>query len=85
MSCGKPVVASDISGVGELLTNYSCGVVVQPDDSQGLARAIIRVLDDDRLAFRIGREARRITLQFFTWRIISEKISQVFEMTVETR
>jgi glycosyltransferase involved in cell wall biosynthesis len=85
MSCGKPVVASDISPVGELLAKYSCGILVQPDDSHDLARAIIRVLQDRNLALRIGMQARRIALQFFSWRAIAEKIARVCEAAIYTR
>ena len=85
MSCGKAIVASDISAVRESLGKYDCGIVVQPGDPRELAHAIIRILEDSNLALRIGKEARQIALQFFSWRTTAEKISRVCEATVAAR
>lgn len=85
MSCGKPVVASDIPPVGELLAKHGCGILVQPDDSPDLARAIIRILQDRILALRIGMQARRVALQFFSWRAIAEQIARVCEAAISAR
>lgn len=45
MAAGVPVVASRVDGVCEVLRIHQDGVLVQPCDSQGLATAIIAMLD----------------------------------------
>ena len=44
LSCGRPVVASNVGGIPELL-NSRCGVLVPPGDARQLAHALLRALD----------------------------------------
>jgi teichuronic acid biosynthesis glycosyltransferase TuaC len=44
LSCGLPVVASNVGGIPELL-NSRCGILVPPGDAQQLARGLSRALD----------------------------------------
>ena len=81
MACGKPVVASNIPGVGDLLTRNGCGLAVEPDDAIALAQNLIRLLSDDRLALEMGKRARKTAVEFFGWNTISERIEHVCYMT----
>jgi teichuronic acid biosynthesis glycosyltransferase TuaC len=44
LSCGLPVVASNVGGIPELL-NSRCGILVPPGDAQQLAQGLLRALD----------------------------------------
>jgi len=55
---GRPVVASEVGGLGELLRDAGGGLLVPPEDAPALARALIEVLTDDALAERLGRAGR---------------------------
>ena len=44
LSCGRPVVASDVGGIPELLDSW-CGILVPPRDAQQLANGLARSLD----------------------------------------
>jgi len=57
MAAGKPVVATEVGGTGELLRGR--GVLVPPGDPEALADGLARVLGDPVLAARLGAEARR--------------------------
>lgn len=59
MSCGLPVVASDVPGVHEILAAGDCGCLVPPDQPAEMARAIERILDDAGFARRMGANARK--------------------------
>jgi glycosyltransferase involved in cell wall biosynthesis len=59
MSCGLPVVASDVPGVREILATGECGLLVPPDQPAEMARAIERILGDAELARRMGANARQ--------------------------
>jgi len=61
-SGGMPVVASDVAGLAEVVTDGTTGLLVPPDDPEGLARAVRRVLDDDARRAQVvanGREEAR--------------------------
>lgn len=54
----KPIVASDIDGVREVIRNEKTGLLVPRADSQRLADAISRLLDERDFAARLGNRAR---------------------------
>jgi mannosylfructose-phosphate synthase len=65
---GVPVVASHlVPFVTEYLVEARGAVVVQADDVSGFARALERLLADDDLCKRMGRNAYRATIPYFTW------------------
>jgi L-malate glycosyltransferase len=61
MAAGRPVVATDVGGTGELLRER--GVLVPPSDAERLADGLAQVLGDPSLAARLGEEARDWSLR----------------------
>ncbi len=59
MACGRPVVATRVGGVAELVANGETGIVVPPRDSLALARGIVRLLNNTRLAASMGERGRQ--------------------------
>jgi glycosyltransferase involved in cell wall biosynthesis len=59
MSCGLPVVVSDVPGVREILAGGERGSLVPPDHPAEMARAIERILGDAEFARRMGANARQ--------------------------
>jgi glycogen synthase len=55
---GRGVVASDVGGIPDLVTDGETGVLVPPGDAEALAEALVRVLSDRALAERFGAEGR---------------------------
>ncbi len=68
MAVGVPVIASDISGIPELVSHGRTGLLVRSRDPEGIARAMQRLLADPALAQRLARDARRrLELDFNLW------------------
>jgi glycosyltransferase involved in cell wall biosynthesis len=67
MSCGVPVIASDVVGISEVVDGCRCGVLVQPDDPAALACATARLLADPELAADMGRRGREAVLERYSW------------------
>lgn len=59
MAMGVPVVATDITGVAETITDGVDGILVPPGDAGALAEAIKAVGRDPDVASRMGRGARK--------------------------
>jgi glycosyltransferase involved in cell wall biosynthesis len=59
MASGLAVVASDISGIPELVEDGVSGLLVAPGDAEGLADAVQRLHDYPELRMRLGEAARR--------------------------
>ncbi|MBL8858486.1 MAG: N-acetyl-alpha-D-glucosaminyl L-malate synthase BshA [Planctomycetes bacterium] len=59
MSCGTPVVATDVGGVGEVVEDGVSGLLSGPDDLAGFAANLKILLFDRRRARTLGQAARR--------------------------
>lgn len=66
MASGLAVVGSNVGGIKTLVQNGLNGLLVEPGDSQGLARAILALLDDPLKREALGREAQRFIQQNFS-------------------
>lgn len=67
MAVGTPVVASDLPAVRELVEDGVSGRLVVPDRPSELARAIRLLLEYDDRRRELGRAARRVVEERFTW------------------
>ncbi len=59
MALGKPVVASAVGGIPEIVTDGVDGLLVPPGDAAALSAALRCVIEDRGLADALGRDARR--------------------------
>jgi len=58
MSCGLPVVVTNVGGP-KYIVEPEFGLQVDPIDVQGIAEAIISILSDKNLRYNMGKEARK--------------------------
>ena len=58
LSCGVPVVATNVGGLPEVVADGECGFLAPLGDVSRLASAVGRLLDDDALHARMSRAAR---------------------------
>jgi glycosyltransferase involved in cell wall biosynthesis len=66
MAAGRPVVATAVSGTGQVMLPGKTGLVVPPADSQALADAMVALLTNRTLARDMGKAARRIVEREFS-------------------
>lgn len=59
MACGLCVVSTDAGGVPYLVDDGVDGLLVKPGDADGMARAILRVLNEEGLSARLSAMARQ--------------------------
>jgi len=58
-ACGKPVIGSKSGGIPDALIDGVTGILVDPLDIEGIADAIIRLLSNENLAARLGKNGRK--------------------------
>lgn len=83
MAAGKPIVASDVPSVREVLRDGENACLVRPGDPQSLASGIAKLLQDRRLAERLARCAFEDALSY-TWDRRAEQLEQMFERAVRS-
>ena len=81
MSYGKPVVATNVGGLPEVVGD--AGLLVAPRDPSALAGATMRLLEDDDLRAETGRTARARAMTF-TWEKAAEDMEGVYAQAIES-
>lgn len=78
MSHRKPVVASGIGGIVDIVINEQSGLSVPPADVAALVTAIRRVLTDPDLARRLGDGGYAHIRRNYSWPAIIERLSAIY-------
>lgn len=77
MSAGRPVVASKVGGVPELVIHGKTGLLVTPGDVDELAACIEKLVSDEMLRKKMGKEGFRRAKKF-PWEKMVEEINKVY-------
>jgi len=85
LACGKPVVASDLEGVKELLKKSGGGMLVPPESSKQLANAIVTLLRNNELRHRMCEKARKYAVAHLNWKNSAEKILRTMKKVKKQR
>ncbi|HSM72688.1 MAG TPA: glycosyltransferase [Anaerolineales bacterium] len=78
MGSGVPVIASDLSGIPELVNDQLTGLLVQPRDVRSLADALERYIQDPDLRHRLGRAGREKVVEEFDLNKNTAKLARYF-------
>lgn len=83
MACAKPVIATNVSAMPEVITSGRNGILVPPRSSEALAKEINGLLEDRRARKRIGANARHTVVSKFDWNRNARKMADLYEEVVE--
>lgn len=73
MAAGRPVVATRVGGIPEVVEDGVSGLLVEPGDAGGLARAVAFLAGSGEVAQRMGRRGRiKVIEQFTTGKMVRE-------------
>jgi len=79
MASGRPVVASAVGGLLDLVVDGETGVLVEPRDVDALRAALERLLGDAELRGRMGQAGRERIREHFTWPAVTDLTIQAYE------
>ncbi|MEX0820250.1 MAG: glycosyltransferase [Pirellulaceae bacterium] len=79
MSSGVPVIASDLSGIPELVIDETTGLLSPPGDAARLSTALMRLYFDPELRERLARRARFKVEVEFDLRINAKQLAACFQ------
>jgi len=78
MLCGKPVISFDIDGAKEVV-NERTGILVEPEDVQGLIDAQDKLIGDADLREQLGAAGRRFCRREFDHELMVEKTEKFYK------
>jgi glycosyltransferase involved in cell wall biosynthesis len=83
-AAGKPIVASDIGGLGDVVIDGETGLLVPPADPQALRAAIERLIAEADLRRRLGDRARDRAADFSPAAVVPQ-FEQAYEVALARR
>lgn len=78
MSAGRPIVASRVAGIPQVIDDGVHGLLAPPGDAEALSGAILRLVRDRRLAQRLGQTARQRVERELRWTHVAERFEQAY-------
>ncbi len=78
MACGKPVISTKKGALEEVVENGASGTLVDYGSSSQLSKAIIEILQDQKLALKMGRKGRERAETLFTWKAVASRLDKVY-------
>ena len=82
-ACGRPLVATDVSGCREIARAGVNALLVPPDDAQALADAIGRLATDQVLRARFGAAGRALVEREFSGAQIGREVVDLYRRLLE--
>jgi glycosyltransferase involved in cell wall biosynthesis len=82
MSLGKPVIASDFSGIPEQIEHMKSGILVKPKDVSGLMNAIKIIADNKDLRITLGKNAKMRFDTLFTDTIAVRRYNELYRQMI---
>ena len=80
MASARPVVATSVDGLPELIEHEVNGLLVKPKDAEDIAEKVSLLLDDSDMRFTLGMNARQTVEKSYT---LEDKIRRIFEVYAE--
>jgi glycosyltransferase involved in cell wall biosynthesis len=78
MAARKPIVASRVGGLPDVIKDKETGLLVPPADPEALATALLAVIESPELAARLGDSARRYAEKEFTVERMLARTEEVY-------
>ena len=78
--CGKPVIAGQAGGVSDAVLDNSTGLLVNPESSEEISQAIVKLVADPNLRDDLGRQGKERAQTEFNWEKQLEKLLKLIKV-----
>jgi len=75
---GKPLITTNMPGCKEIVINGVNGVLIEPRDSNELYLALVQLIKDSSLRYKMGGESRKLVCNFFSEEIVFQKTLGIY-------
>jgi len=77
LAAGKPIIASDVSGIKDVIINGYNGFLVEPKNPEEITEKVLDLLKNQRLRIELSKNALE-TSKKYDWNVIAEKYDEIF-------
>jgi glycosyltransferase involved in cell wall biosynthesis len=85
MAMEKPVVATRVGGIPDLVDDGVNGFLLSPGKTRELAQALLKVLRDKKLARKLGKEGRKKTTERFSAESMVQSIDRIYRELLSSK
>jgi len=78
MSCGIPVIGSDLPPIKKFVTSYNSGIIVDPTKPEEIANAISKILDNEELRIRLGNNGIKAVKEAYNWGNMEQYLYKIY-------
>jgi glycosyltransferase involved in cell wall biosynthesis len=78
LACGRPVVAFDVGGAREVCRDGETGFLLRPGDVEGLARSVIRLLNERELAAKMAARGQQLVRDRFSEERMVRRLDELY-------
>jgi glycosyltransferase involved in cell wall biosynthesis len=79
MAMAKPMVATSVGGIPDILNDGINGLLIPPEDSQTLTQAVFKILGDKNFSSLLGQRALELVQERFTAGLMADQITQIYQ------
>ena len=83
LACGKPVIGSDIQGIGDFLEKSNMGLSFTPEEYIEFASMVTKLLIDSDLRITMGENARKVVAEKYSWKNTAEMVIKTCESVID--
>jgi glycosyltransferase involved in cell wall biosynthesis len=84
-ACARPVIASRVGGVPEVLDDGNTGLLVPPGNVEALAAAIVGLARDSERCLKIGEAGRELVRNRYLWEHSLDQMARLYEKMIDVR
>jgi len=84
MACGKPVIATKIRGVEDLIIDGKTGVLVEEGNVHQISEAVISLLRNKQNREEIGKNAYEFVKDKFAWKHVGNETLQIYRQAISS-
>ena len=74
-----PVVATRVGGVPEVVLNEKTGILVEPRNSEQLAHAVLKLIENPELRWQMGKNGRKYVIENYNWEDNAKLMEDIYK------
>ena len=78
----KPVIATNVGGVPELIQNEKTGFLVEPNETTELEKCLTLLLEDETKRKIMGKNGREFIKEKFSWEVITKQFADIMKNNI---